>query len=245
MAALLAEEALRGSLHFRPREVLTGGETLTPAVRHRVELLLGATVRNNYGASEFLSIAWECAHGHMHVNTDCVILEPVDEKHKPVPPGERSYSGLLTNLANTVQPLIRYDLSDQITVSPALCACGSPLPVIEVVGRTDDALMMQGNDGGTVTLLPLALTTVLEELADLFDFQLHQIDRSTLELNLQGTAKEGAAGWERGCSVLQSFAHSQGLAPIKIIGGSGVALPRGRSGKVQRIIAPRQKKPSR
>lgn len=245
VAALLADEALRGSLHIRPREVLTGGETLTPAVRQRVERLLGATVRNNYGASEFLSIAWECAHGHLHVNADWVILEPVDEKHRPVPPGEPSHSCLLTNLANMVQPLIRYDLSDQITVSAALCACGSPLSVIEVVGRTDDALMMRGKDGSNVTLLPLALTTVLEELADLFDFQLRQLDKSKLELNLQGIGIEGTAQWERGRSVLQAFAQSQGLAPIEVTGKSGVTLTRGRSGKVQRVIASRQKKPSR
>lgn len=245
VAALMADEALRGTLHIRPREVLTGGETLTLGVRQRVERMLGATVRNNYGASEFLSIAWECAHGHLHVNADWVILEPVDEKHRPVPPGEPSHSCLLTNLANMVQPLIRYDLSDQITVNPALCACGSPLSVIEVVGRTDDALMMQGKNGSNVTLLPLALTTVLEELADVFDFQVRQLDKSTLELNLQSAGDEGAAGWERGRSVLQTFAQSQGLAPIEITGKSGVTLMRGRSGKVQRVIAYRQKKPSR
>lgn len=244
VAALLADEALRGSLHIRPREILTGGETLTPAVRQRLERVLGAIVRNNYGASEFLSIAWECAHGHLHVNEDWVILEPVDEKHRPVPPGEPSHSCLLTNLANTVQSLIRYDLSDQITVSAALCTCGSPLSVIEVVGRTDDALIMRGKNGSNVTLLPLALTTVLEELADLFDFQLRQLDKSKLELNLHGIGNDGAAQWERGRSVLQAFAQSQGLAPIDVTGKSCVTLTRGRSGKVQRVIASRQKKPS-
>jgi phenylacetate-coenzyme A ligase PaaK-like adenylate-forming protein len=240
----LADEALRGSLHIRPREVLTGGETLTPAVRQRVTQLLGATVRNNYGASEFLSIAWECAHGHLHVNADWVILEPVDEKHQPVPPGEPSHSCLLTNLSNTVQPLIRYDLSDQITVSPALCVCGSPFSVIEVIGRTDDALIMRGKDGTNVTLLPLALTTVLEELAGLFDFQLRQRDKSTLELDLSSASKAGPAQWERGRQVLQEFARSQELTPIEITGKFAATLIRGRSGKVQRVIASGQKKPS-
>lgn len=245
VAALLADEALRGSLRIRPREVLTGGENLTPGVRQRVEDFLHATVRNNYGASEFLSIAWECAHGHLHVNADWVILEPVDEKHRPVPPGEPSHSCLLTNLANMVQPLIRYDLSDQVTVSPERCACGSPLPVIEVIGRTDDALTMKGKDGSIVTLLPLALTTVLEDRAGVFDFQLHQLDKSKLELNLPGTANEDAAGWERGRKALRAFAQSQGLAPIEITGKCGATLIRGRSGKVQRIVASGQKKPSR
>ena len=64
----------------------------------------------------------------------------------------------ITNLANAVQPLIRYELGDHVTVHAEPCTCGSPLPVITVRGRQDDPLHMAGRDGGTVTLLPLALT---------------------------------------------------------------------------------------
>jgi phenylacetate-coenzyme A ligase PaaK-like adenylate-forming protein len=237
VAALLAEEALRGSLHIAPREVLTGGETLTPGVRQRVEQAMGATVRNSYGASEFLSIAWECAQGQLHVNADWVILEPVDEKHRPVPVGEQSHSTLLTNLANTVQPLIRYDLGDQITVSPERCSCGSPLPVIQVSGRRDDALTMRGRDGQAVTLLPLALTTLLEDEAGVFDFQLRQRGPHSLELYLPQRGAEGAAALERCRKLLQAFARQQGLEPLHIIDKSGTVLRRGRSGKVQRVVA--------
>jgi phenylacetate-CoA ligase len=48
-------------------------------MRSCIEQAFGATVRNSYGASEFLPIAWECTHGRLHVNADWVILEPVDE----------------------------------------------------------------------------------------------------------------------------------------------------------------------
>ena len=237
VASLLAEEAVRGSLHIAPREVLTGGETLTPGVRQRVQQALGTTVRNSYGASEFLSIAWECARGHLHVNADWVILEPVDEKYRPVPPGRTSHSTLLTNLANTVQPLIRYDLGDQITLSPERCNCGSPLPVIQVAGRRDDALTMQGKDGKTVTLLPLALTTLLEDEAGVFDFQLRQRGPHSLEVHLPQRGAEGAAAMQRCRKLLQAFARQQGLVPLHIIGKPGTVLRRGRSGKVQRVVA--------
>ena len=46
-------------------------------MRERLTRVFGAQVRNSYGASEFLPIAWECAHGHLHVNEDWVLLEPV------------------------------------------------------------------------------------------------------------------------------------------------------------------------
>ena len=57
-----------------------------------------------------------------------------------MPAGEPGHTTLLTNLANHVQPLIRYDLGDGVLVHRAACACGSPLPVIEVEGRGDDML---------------------------------------------------------------------------------------------------------
>jgi phenylacetate-coenzyme A ligase PaaK-like adenylate-forming protein len=43
-------------------------------------------VRDHYGASEFFSIATECALGHLHANTDWLVLEPVDAQVRPVPP---------------------------------------------------------------------------------------------------------------------------------------------------------------
>ena len=97
------------------------------------------TVRSSYGATEFLPMAWECARGQLHANTDWLILEPVDAAYRPVPLGEQSHTVLLTNLANTVQPLIRYDLGDQVTLQAGPCGCGSPLPVMRVQGRQDDA----------------------------------------------------------------------------------------------------------
>ena len=239
VASLLAQETARGELRISPREVWTGGETLDAPVRRRVEQALDCVVRNSYGASEFLTMGWECGHGQMHVNADWVILEPVDERYQPVPPGESSCSTLLTHLANTVQPLIRYDLGDQLTVRPERCACGSPLPVIEVQGRRDDPLVMTGVNGQPVTLLPMALTTVLEEDAGVFDFQLCQRDQRTLVLRLALTGDAAASAMARCCAALHAFAATQGLMPIRLIEELGEPVPRGRSGKACRVVAKR------
>ncbi|HSO44176.1 MAG TPA: phenylacetate--CoA ligase family protein, partial [Rhodoferax sp.] len=191
VAAVLADEVDRGALHCAPSEVWTGGETLSPAVRRRMELTFCCAVRNSFGASEFMSIAWECEQQRLHVNADWVILEPVDAHGQPMPAEALSCSTLLTNLANHVQPLIRYDLGDQVQLRQAPCECGSALPVIEVLGRRDDAMVMAGRYGQPVTLLPLALTTVLEDEAGVFDFHLCQRDDRTLVLRL---ALQGAEG---------------------------------------------------
>ena len=237
VAALLAQEAESGRLRIASREIWKGGETLGAGVRAYVEQCLGGVLRNSYGASEFLAMGWECAHGQMHLNADWVILEPVDERYRPVPPGEPPHAMLLTNLANTVQPLIRYELGDHVTVHAEPCACGSPLPVIEVCGRQDDPLHMAGREGGAVTLLPLALTAVLEDDAGVFDFHLRQIDSRTLVLRLPLEGEAGQAAMARCRSALKAFATVQGLAPIRVRAELGEPVPRGRSGKACRIVA--------
>lgn len=237
VAAMLADEADHGALAITPREIWTGGETLSASVRKRLEQVFGCAVRNSYGASEFMSIAWECCRGKLHANADWVILEPVDEHGRPMPAGQRSCSTLLTNLANDVQPLIRYELGDQLTVHTERCDCGCMLPVIEVLGRRDEALVMAGRDGRPVTLLPLALTTVLEDEAGVFDFHLHQRDGHTLVLRLGLQGADGENAMERCRHALGKFALAQELQPVRVIGELGQTVPRGRSGKAQRIEA--------
>ncbi|MDI1245006.1 MAG: AMP-binding protein [Rhodoferax sp.] len=237
VAAMLADEADHGSLHFRPAEVWTGGENLSAAVRQRLECVLGCAVRNSYGASEFMSMAWECTQRRLHVNADWVILEPVDERGRPMPCNEPSYSTLLTNLANHVQPLIRYDLGDQLRMHAECCDCGCRLPVIEVSGRRDDVLVMAGRTGQAVTLLPMALSTVLEDEAGVFDFHLLQLDDHTLELRLPLDGAEGEKALALCRLELNKFALGQELQPIRVIGQLGQTMPRGRSGKAKRIVA--------
>jgi len=236
-AVLLADEFERGRLRSAPKEVWTGGETLTPAVRQRLVRTFGCTVSNSYGASEFLPMGWECAHGSMHANSDWLVMEPVDEQHCPVPAGELSHTTLITHLGNELQPIIRYDLGDQVVMHPGRCRCGSPFPVIEVQGRQDDPLHMCGDEGQRVTLLPLALTTVLEDEAQVFDFQLLQRDERTLVLRLPVAGDAAAPLIARCRERLQVFARRQRLAPIELVAEPGAAFVRGCSGKVHRVIA--------
>lgn len=236
-AVLLAEQAQAGELRIAPREIWTGGETLEPLLRRHVQQVFDCRIRNSYGASEMLAMGWECDHGAMHLNSDWVILEPVDDQYRPVRPGQASSRVLLTNLANKVQPLIRYELEDQLTLYAGRCACGSALPVMHVEGRGDDLLHMDARAGGTVTLLPLALSTVMEEHARIYDFQLRQCDGRTLALRLGGPCSEAPAALQRCRQALQHFAHVQGLVPLELLDETSLPMLRGRSGKLRRVLA--------
>ena len=74
-AVLLAEERDAGRLQIAPKEIWTGGETLTPAMRGVVEQAFDCPVANSYGASEFLSLASQCRCCALHParsGTGCV-----------------------------------------------------------------------------------------------------------------------------------------------------------------------------
>ena len=236
-ALLLAEQSLAGRLHLRPRELWTGGETLTPNVRRVVEQAFGCPVVDNYGASEFLSIAWQCERGRLHLNTDWVVLEPVDDHGRAVPAGEFGATTLLTNLANHVQPLIRYDLGDSVAIATQPCACGSCLPVIEVQGRSDDCLVLPCTDDRGVRVSPLAVTTVLEDEAGLFDFQLRQVGPAELQLCTPLSGDAAHAVMHRARKALGDYLAAQGAAAVHVHCCAGRAHILGRSGKVQRVVA--------
>lgn len=232
MAWVLSEEQSAGRLKITPHALWTGGETLTPATRRMLGARFHCPVRDSYGASECFLIANECRCGHLHLNADWVILEPVDERGHAAPPGEFGATTLLTNLSNHVQPIIRYDLGDRVRFMPGACACGSALPVIEVEGRADDVLTLADARGHAVHLAPLALTTVLEDEAGVFDFQLRQRGPQALRLDVYGGgAHEGAA------AALRKFLREQGLGTTRVQShGDAHEAERGRSGKQQRVV---------
>jgi phenylacetate-coenzyme A ligase PaaK-like adenylate-forming protein len=236
VAALLAEEKRAGRLTASPSEIWTGGETLSAAMRHFIAEAFGCPVVDNYGASEFLALATECSAGRLHLNSDWAILEPVDADGLPVPAGTPGVTTLLTNLANLAQPLIRYDLGDRVTLHPAPCTCGSHLPVVDVQGRRDDTLRLRPHAGRrAVPVSPLALTTVLEDEAGLFDFEL--VQRGPAEL-LLGTGLRGDQAQQalaKAQRVLAGFLAAQGAAGVDIRCESGVTCCRCRSGKAKRV----------
>jgi phenylacetate-coenzyme A ligase PaaK-like adenylate-forming protein len=214
---LLGEARRAGRLRCDPEVLWSGGETLAAAERAEIERGFGARVIDGYGASECMNIAFDCGHGALHVNADWVVLEPIDSRGRPVPPGEASASVLITNLANRVQPLIRYDLGDSIRVRTAPCACGCPFPAIEVDGRRDDILTLETGDGRVVALPPLAVATVVEEGAGVHRFQVVQTGRRTLRVRFETTpGQRREAVWRAIAASLSVYLAQQGLEGIEL-----------------------------
>jgi len=211
---LLAKARASGQLIIEPAVVTTEGEGLTPAARAQIEATFHCTVREAYGASECLVIASDCGYGWCHVNSDWVVLEPVDRAYQPIPAGNASHTVLLTNLANHVQPIIRYDLGDSVLVRPDPCPCGSPFPAIRVEGRRDDIMYMPAADGRMVPVPPLVLGSVAEETPGVRSFQIHP---RTLHVRLETGV---GADRDRICKELHSRLYeclvAQGVPSVKV-----------------------------
>lgn len=233
-ALLLAEEARAGRLQLSLAELWTGGESLSAPMRAEIEAAFGCPVANSYGASEFLAIAVPCRLGVLHLNADWVLLEPVDARGHAVPAGVCGATTWLTNLANHVQPLIRYDIGDRVTLHAQPCACGSPLPAMDVQGRADDMLRLHDARGRAVLLLPLALVTVLED-AGVLDFQLVQTGARSLRLGIGPGHAEADARHAR--DALREYLGRQGLAGVRLELQRDMPRRTGRSGKLQRVVA--------
>jgi phenylacetate-CoA ligase len=108
--------------------------------------------------------------------------------------------------------------------------------VIEVQGRADDVLTLEDAQGQAVHLAPLALTTVLEDEAGVFDFQLCQRGPQALRLDVFGGGShklhEGAA------AALRKFLREQGLSTTRVQSHSDEhEAERGRSGKQRRVVS--------
>ncbi|MFP3962306.1 hypothetical protein SMC26_08255 [Actinomadura fulvescens] len=185
LGVLLAGQAEAGRLRIAPALVCLGAEGLPMAEHARIgRALAGAKVRATYNANECPFLSYSCPAGWLHVNADWAIVEPVDERYRPVPPGEASHTVLLTNLANRIQPILRYDLGDAVTVRPDPCPCGTPGPALRVQGRAADRLTIPGADGTPVTMATRPVAIVLDTVPGLDLFQIVQTGPATLRLRL-------------------------------------------------------------
>jgi len=111
--------------------------------QERTSRLREAPVANLWGTSEAGITVIGCfKESGMHIPDDLVIVEPVNSDGRPIPPELTSDKIYVTNLLNPVQPLIRYEITDQVTIVDAPCSCGSAhRRVSDIHGRRDDTFV--------------------------------------------------------------------------------------------------------
>lgn len=235
---LLAQEQLEGRLNIHPSIVISSAEPLSLENRSLIQQAFGVPPRNNYGCSEGGVMGYECNHSRMHINADWIIFEPVDADHNPIHAGQLSDRTLITNLANRVMPIIRYELGDRITLLPEKCDCGITLPVIKVEGRTDEILRFKSPNGGLIPVLPLALWSVLKETPSVLKFQAIQTSPDELKIRVEPKhAEDSEAVWKRVYVNARDYLTQQGLDNVKVVRAAEPPMRDPKSGKFRNVWA--------
>ncbi|MBK8997631.1 MAG: phenylacetate--CoA ligase family protein [Myxococcales bacterium] len=193
--ARLAEEQLDGRLHIAPRAVTTSSEVRTPEMTERMQRAWGVTPFNCLGLTETGITAMDCVeHRGLHLFEDLCIYEVVDADNRPVPSGHPGAKVLVTNLYNRVQPIIRFEVSDLVTVEDDPCPCGRTLRrIVSLDGRSDDILELPG-PSGPVRVFPFTLRSALGKEESVVEYRITQDQAGlTVEVVLGQSAPHDAA----------------------------------------------------
>jgi phenylacetate-CoA ligase len=136
-------------------------------------------VVDEYGSSETGIIAFQCKQGNMHLMSDHLYVEFLDENNKQVEPGALGRI-VVTDLASYAMPLIRYDIGDLGSPSDKKCSCGIGLPLMDIVeGRKEDFIRIA--DGKFVHAAYLCYTLKEDTV---HEFKMYQKDIGKLLVQL-------------------------------------------------------------
>jgi phenylacetate-coenzyme A ligase PaaK-like adenylate-forming protein len=222
----LAREKAAGRLSLSPQAISCTSETLLPEWRTAIESAFGVAISNKFGSSEGLVGVSAPGDETMVFNDDACIVELVDAQNCPVAPGTPSEKILLTNLANRVQPLIRYEITDRFVRHADAADHGHLRATVE--GRSDDVLRWPSAE-----VHPLVVRSVLVKQPAVTDYQVRQTERG---LVLDVLAVD-AVDLDAVCALLRRALADAGLRDAEVDARRVDALERHpETGKVRRFL---------
>lgn len=226
--SLLAKEKEAGTLTIEPQALASSAELLSDEVYATLRQTFNCPVLNNYCSTEGGEIAMTCSEGHLHLNEDWIIVEPVDSQCRPVGSGNWSDGVLITDLTNYVQPVIRYHVNDSVRISASTCKCGSSLPVLEISGRAGEILSFNG-----IPLTFPVFAGIMLDKKGLLNWQLVQTGDSALEV--RAVLTDNCNQVETGNDIVKSLKDillAQGCGDVDVTLSNQDFLRSARGGKI-------------
>jgi phenylacetate-CoA ligase len=139
-------------------EPVRGPDLQPTPLAARTAAAWGARLHGSYGITELAASTCECvagAGGHLHPSL--LHVEILDERDRPVAPGELG-EVVATPLGVEAMPLLRYRTGDIAALLDDPCTCGLQTPRLgPIVGRKHQALKLKGT-----TVYPAAVQRVLD-----------------------------------------------------------------------------------
>ncbi|MGR6033889.1 MAG: phenylacetate--CoA ligase family protein [Candidatus Nitrosoglobus sp.] len=205
------------------------GERLYNDQRLVIEAIFGCPVANGYGGRDAGFIAHQCQAGGMHITAEDIVVELIGREGRPVPAGEPG-EVVITHLATSEFPFIRYRTGDIAVFDDQPCACGRSLPVLkEVQGRTTDFIVALD---GTV-MHGLALIYILRDLPGIGSFKIIQESKAEVRVLVVPTDKYSNATED---SIQRGFQERLGggvSVRIELV----AEIPPERSGKFRYVVS--------
>lgn len=235
----LARAVEAGELDFGDHleQVVNISEKLMAGPRKRYEKLFGAPVLDDYGMGECLFLTSGCMTSQgMHVNSDWAILEVVDDDNQPVPAGERGTKVLLTNLANQIQPFIRYEVGDVVVMASKDCDCDVTLPLIaEIEGRNSEIFYGRVN-GDLKPVHPAIVEQAIGQTTEVREYQIVQDGPECLQISVEPIGSASIDAQEVRQQVLERLAD-EGVTELEVqVEVVDRLVPSDQGSKFQRVI---------
>ncbi len=127
----------------------TGGEQIYPEAKKHISRVLGVKkfVSAGYSSNDTGLIGFNCEklEGSLHhIHEDSVHVEIVDPDTGHAVENGKAGKILVSCLDRFMMPLIRYNIGDMGRILDKPCECGRKLKLLELMGRSDDTLIIGG-----------------------------------------------------------------------------------------------------
>lgn len=167
---ILAGLVEQGTIDAKFSRVITCGEPLSKNMRTYLESVFQVKIVNFYGASESLALGVETnpAEGIVLFD-DLNYIEVIDGQM------------YVTSLYNKIQPLIRYQLSDKLSIKKdaTLGKCNFTRAE-SILGRDEDMMWFEDQKGNREFLHPLSVEGIC--IKGVIDYQFRQVTKEVFEI---------------------------------------------------------------
>ncbi|MFH1452705.1 MAG: aldehyde dehydrogenase family protein [Armatimonadota bacterium] len=147
----IASLAKEKKVKIKIPKILSGGEHIFKENLNYIKKVFSSEriASIGYATNDVGAIGYQCRHlsgGLHHINSKLQYVEILNSQTlKPVKKGEEGKI-IVTNLNRRLQPVIRYDVGDMGRWVYKECPCGVKGPLFELLGRSDDVLIIGGGN---------------------------------------------------------------------------------------------------
>ena len=155
-------------------------DTVDQDLRDRFRAITGLEIEDNYSCSEVGTVAIQCpVSGLYHTMMETQIVEVIDQDGNPCKEGQEGRI-VITDLYNTANPIIRYDIGDWAVVGGE-CGCGRVHKTFtKVLGRERNLLKLP--DG--TRFWPRAGRYEMQQVTNVRQWQIVQHDYDDVEFRI-------------------------------------------------------------